>query len=145
MMPSRDGGGALAMRGGVILGSRRAARGAGVACLVGLVGLGLVGCGGGNDAADARFPPRPPGCAVRLFRGKVAGIAYDDVGRIDAICGTDIGETACLDELRNQACKLGGDLVYDVPDEPQKPSPDKVRFTGRVAHTRVAPAIKPAP
>src|SRR5262245_6893859 len=89
-------------------------------------------CGGGVKT-DSRYPPRPEGCAVQLFRGKVTSMPYDDIGRVDAICGNDIGPESCLVELKNQTCKLGGDLVYDVPDEPSKPSPDKVRFTGRAA------------
>jgi len=30
-----------------------------------------------------------------------------------------------MTELKNQACKLGGDVIYDVPYEPEKPSPDQ--------------------
>jgi hypothetical protein len=67
------------------------------------------------------------------------GIVYDDIGRVDSICGNDIGRQQCLLELKKQTCKLGGDIVYDVPDDPQTPTPDKMRYTGRVAHTR-APA-----
>lgn len=105
------------------------------------------GCGGSSSTGNGRFPPLPPGCPVQLFHGKIAGIPYNDIGRVDAICSTRISEAACLDELRNQTCKLGGDLVYDVPDEPQRPSPDQVRFTGRVAHTyeRKSAAKSPGP
>jgi hypothetical protein len=99
--------------------------------------LALASCGGGPKT-DPRYPPQPAGCPVQLFRGKIKSMPYDDIGGVDAICGTDIGVEECLKELKNQTCKLGGDLVYDVPDEPSKPSPDKVRFTGRVAHTRAA-------
>jgi hypothetical protein len=103
--------------------------------------LTLAACGS-EPKTDPRYPPRPPGCAVQLFRGKIKSMPYDDIGGVDAICGTDIGVEECLKELKNQTCKLGGDLVYDVPDDPSKPSPDKVRFTGRVAHTRAAGAGK---
>jgi hypothetical protein len=65
-------------------------------------------------------------------------LAYDDIGRADAICSTDITQESCLEELKHQTCKLGGDIVYDVPEEPMKPTPDKIRFIGRVAHTRPA-------
>ena len=102
------------------------------ACIV-----SLLSCGGGAKT-DPRYPPRANGCDVKLFRGKVAGITYDDIGRVDAICGTDLGPEACLLELKNQSCRLGGDIVYDVPDEPNKPSPDKIMYTGRVAHTRAS-------
>jgi len=97
----------------------------------------LASCGGGPKT-DPRYPPRPDGCDVKVFRGKVAGITYDDIGHVDSICGTDLGPEECLKELKKQSCKLGGDIVYDVPDEPLTPSPDKIRYTGRVAHTRAA-------
>jgi hypothetical protein len=106
-----------------------------------LVSLVLASCGGGPKT-DPRYPPRPEGCDVKVFRGKVAGIPYDDIGHVDAICGTDLGPEECLKELKSQTCKLGGDIVYDVPDEPLKPSPDKISYTGRVAHTRAAGASK---
>ena len=110
------------------------------------VALSLAACGGGGAKTDPRYPARPDNCEVQVFRGKVAGVTYDDIGHVDAICGSDLGPAACLDELKRQTCKLGGDIVYDVPDEPDKPSPDKFRYTGRVAHTRApgaAPAGKP--
>jgi hypothetical protein len=113
-----------------------------ISALCSMLLFALPACGGGGAKTDSRYPPRPEGCAVQLFRGKIMSIPYDDIGRVDAICGTDIGPEECLKELKNQTCKLGGDLVYDVPDEPSKPSPDKVRFTGRVAHTRAASAGK---
>jgi hypothetical protein len=95
----------------------------------------LAACGGGPKT-DPRYPPRPDNCEVQLFRGKVAGLTYDDIGHVDSICGNDLGPEECLKELKRQTCKLGGDIVYDVPDEPSKPSPDKIAYTGRVAHTR---------
>jgi hypothetical protein len=99
----------------------------------------LAACGG-NAKFDPHYPPRPAGCDVKVFHGKVAGIVYDDIGRVDSICSNDMGRDQCVTELKNQTCKLGGDIVYDVPDEPEKPAPDKMRYTGRVAHTRIAGA-----
>ena len=104
-----------------------------------ILGAVFASCGGGSKT-DSRYPARADNCDVKVFRGKVAGITYDDIGHVDSICGADLGAPACLDELKRQTCKLGGDIVYDVPDEPDKPSPDKLRYTGRVAHTRVAAA-----
>jgi hypothetical protein len=97
----------------------------------------LVASCGGNAKFDPHYPPRPEGCDVKLFHGKVAGIVYDDIGRVDAICGNDLGPDQCIAELKKQTCKLGGDIVYDVPYEAEKPGPDKVRYTGHVAHTRI--------
>jgi len=99
----------------------------------------LASCGG-NAKIDSHYPPRPAGCDVKVFHGKVAGIVYDDIGRVDSICSNDMGRDQCIVELKNQTCKLGGDIVYDVPDDPEKPAPDKMRYTGHVAHTRIAGA-----
>ncbi len=96
----------------------------------------LVSCGG-NVKSNSAYPPRPAGCEVKLFHGKVQGIVYDDIGRVDSICSSEFSREQCIVELKNQTCKLGGDIVYDVPDDPEKPSPDKVRYTGHVAHTRI--------
>lgn len=109
-----------------------------------LVGIAVLSSCGGGSKGDPRYPARPEGCDVKVFRGKVSGITYDDIGHVDAICGNDVGPEECLKELKNQTCKLGGDIVYDVPDEPEKPSPDKMKYTGRVAHTRVAGGAEPA-
>jgi hypothetical protein len=103
-----------------------------------LFALLAASCGGAKT--DSRYPRLPEGCDVKVFRGKVSGIVYDDIGRVDSICGNDIGNDPCLLELKKQTCKLGGDIVYEVPDEPEKPSPDKIRYTGRVAHTRASTA-----
>ena len=97
--------------------------------------VALAACGG--PKIDSHYPPRPEGCDVKLFHGKVVDIVYDDIGHVDSICSNDMGREQCLVELKKQTCKLGGDIVYDVPDEPLKPAPDKMRYTGHVAHTRI--------
>jgi hypothetical protein len=108
-------------------------------CAAATLAAAFASCGGGPKT-DPRYPARADNCDVKVFRGKVSGMTYDDIGHVDSICGSDLGPQACLDELKRQTCKLGGDIVYDVPDEPEKPSPDKLRYTGRVAHTRIATA-----
>jgi hypothetical protein len=100
-----------------------------------LLALSLAACASAPKT-DPRYPPRPDGCDVKMFHGKVPGVLYDDIGHVDSICSIDMAGNPCIVELKNQACKLGGDLLYDVPYEAEKPSPDKVRFTGRVAHSR---------
>jgi hypothetical protein len=102
-----------------------------------LVALSLAACAG-RAKTDPRYPPRPDGCDVKMFHGKVEGVLYDDIGHVDAICSIDMAGNPCVVELKNQACKLGGDLLYDVPYEAEKPSPDKLRLTGRVAHSRAS-------
>jgi hypothetical protein len=100
------------------------------------VSLALIASCGGARPADQRYPAQPEGCAVQLFHTKVRGPEYDDIGRVVAYCGNDVTYESCVVELKNQTCKLGGDIVYDVPEEPARPTPDKVRLTGRAAHSR---------
>jgi hypothetical protein len=92
----------------------------------------------GPKKTDPRYPPRPEGCQVMIFRGPVAStVKFDHIGRVDMICGALIPDSECLRGLMDEACKLGGDILYDVL-EPTKPTPDKIKYDGRVGHTRVA-------
>jgi hypothetical protein len=104
----------------------------------------LAACGS-TAKTDPRYPPRPEGCDVKVYNTRAVDVPFDNIGHADAICGSDIGVDSCMAELKNQACKLGGDLVYDVPRDPLTPTPDKIQFTGRVAHTRAAGMAPPPP
>jgi len=100
----------------------------------------------GPPKGDPRYPPQPAGCPVKIFRGPVPSmIAHDGIGQVDAICGDRIPESDCMRELMDQACKLGGDILYDVMMTPDRPAPDKLKYVGRVSHTRIAkqPAAGP--
>jgi hypothetical protein len=85
--------------------------------------LTVVSCGA--PPIDPHYPPRPEGCDVKVFHGKVVGIVYDDIGRVDSICSNDLGLEQCIIELKKQACKLGGDIVYEVPVSPSSPRPTR--------------------
>jgi hypothetical protein len=92
---------------------------------------------------DPRYPPQPIGCKVMLFRGPVpSSVKFDHLGRVDMICGELIADSDCLRGLMDEACKLGGDVLYDVL-EPSKPAPDKIKYDGRVGHTRIAASAPP--
>jgi hypothetical protein len=95
---------------------------------------------GSPKKTDPRYPPQPIGCKVMLFRGPIANtVVYDHIGRVDMICGELISDSDCLRGLMDEACKLGGDILYEVL-EPTKPAPDKIKYDGRVAHTRITGA-----
>jgi hypothetical protein len=49
-----------------------------------------------------------------------------------------MGKIQCLQRLRNAACRMGGDLLYDVPKTALRPTEQGMAFRGRVAHTRAA-------
>jgi hypothetical protein len=113
-----------------------------IVCLLSLT-VAILSCAS-HKKTDPRYPPQPVGCKVMIFRGPVAStVAYDNIGRVDMICGELIPDSDCLRGLMDEACKLGGDILYDVL-APTKPAPDKIKYDGRVAHTRIS-AAPPAP
>jgi hypothetical protein len=96
-----------------------------------------VGCAGTTALADSRFPPRPEGCEVRLFHQAPDG-PTTNIGPVRADCALDVTDPDCLRTLEDQACKLGGDIVWGVADKPQV-SGDKNHWEARAAHTGAFP------
>ena len=68
------------------------------------------------------FPEAPP-------------MPTDNIGPVTAWCGEDINNDACMRTLKDQACKLGGDVVWGVSDLPSV-SVGKKKLAGRAAHTK---------
>ncbi len=61
-------------------------------------------------------PARPPGCQVQIVPGTLAGPLVD-LASVRANCDDrTVGRDACFDELRRQACALGGDTVYALSE-----------------------------
>jgi hypothetical protein len=111
-----------------------------------VAGVCALGACGGSQKFDPRYPPREVGCDVKVFHGfPPSDVKHDDLGRVDAICTDIVAESDCIRELQDQACKMGGDLVYGVPVKPSQPTPDKVKFEGTAAHTRKASPNVDAP
>jgi hypothetical protein len=106
-----------------------------VVCLGALLAAALAACTA--PKTDPRYPPREPGCAVRIYKGPVPSTTpKHDIGRVESICTTDVPESDCMRTLMDQTCKLGGDILWDVPEIPEKPTPDKFRWVARAAHTK---------
>lgn len=93
----------------------------------------LMACGGGTGV-DPRYPLRPEGCDVRIFRDAPT-MPTDNLGPVRARCGADVAEADCLRTLQDEACKLGGDVLWGVPEQPEK-SGDKNLWSARAAHTK---------
>ena len=83
---------------------------------------------------DARFPARAEGCAVTVFP-ESPSMPTDNIGPVMATCGSDISNDDCLRTLKDQTCKLGGDVVWGVADVPSQ-SQGKKKLAGRAAHTK---------
>jgi hypothetical protein len=97
-----------------------------------VLGGGLAACAGG--ATESRYSPRPEGCPVQILEG-APSVPTDNIGTARATCATDVSREDCLRELKDQACRLGGDMIWGVADAPRQVG-GKNAWDGRVAHTR---------
>ncbi len=117
--------------------------------LLGVLSLLILGtCAGPrqahNGAAAPRYAPRPPTCPLDLLHAAVPSVAaWDDLGVAEVTCHIDIGLEQCLRQFRAEACRMGGDFVYALPEKPLRPREQAVVFRGRVAHTRAPGAASP--
>jgi hypothetical protein len=96
----------------------------------------LTTCATSNPNA-AKYPPRAKGCRVRVFYDPVPDVKeWDDLGMASVDCYLDVGAVQCLGRLRQEACRMGGDLLYDVPKKALRPTEQGMSYRGHVAHTR---------
>lgn len=92
----------------------------------------------GSPARDPRYPRRAPGCALSVHRGLPDVPVWDDLGVAKVDCYLDESEIACLGRLRTEACRMGGDILYDVPSKAARPVERGMVYRAKVAHTRSA-------
>lgn len=93
---------------------------------------------GAEAKPPGRYPPQKEGCEVAVF-ADTPTTPTDNIGTVNAVCGDDVSDADCLRTLKDQACKLGADVVWGVPDKPTL-SLGKKKLSGRAAHTKAAPA-----
>jgi hypothetical protein len=62
--------------------------------------------------------------------------AWDDLGVAEVGCHLDTSKPQCLAQLRAEACRMGGDIIYDIPAKPRRPYEQAMVYRARVAHTR---------
>ena len=87
-----------------------------------------------------KYPRRPLGCKVRVYHTPAPDVKeWDDLGMARVDCYLDVGAVQCLHRLREEACRMGGDLLYDVPKKPLRPTDQGMVFLGHVAHTKQKP------
>jgi hypothetical protein len=91
----------------------------------------------------AKYPPRGKGCKVRVFYAAAPEVKeWDDLGMASVDCYLDVGAVQCLSRLRAEACRMGGDILYDVPKKALRPTDQGMSYRGHVAHTRLKPDDK---
>jgi ribosomal protein S18 acetylase RimI-like enzyme len=91
-------------------------------------------CSGGSGR-DPRYPRRAPGCELAIYHELPSG-AWDDIGLVEVDCYLDESDIACLGRLRTEACRMGGDIVYNVPRKALRPVERGMIYRAKVAHTR---------
>jgi hypothetical protein len=107
--------------------------------------LAAAGCAGpaGQAPPPGKYPHRSAGCEIALYHTAVPGAAaWDDLGVAEVSCHVNTPLTQCLQMLKAEACRLGGDLIYNVPRMPLRPQDQVVLFRGQVAHTLPGKPLK---
>ena len=85
----------------------------------------------------AKYPRRGGNCKIRVFHTPAPDVKeWDDLGMARVECQLDVGGVQCLRRLREEACRMGGDLLYDVPKKPMRPTEQGMAYAGHVAHTK---------
>jgi len=108
-----------------------------------LLGVALLfsGCAARGAARNPQYPPRAPGCKLAMTGASTPGVAaWDDLGVAEVPCHISTAIAQCMSQLRAQACRMGGDLLYNIPARPLRPRDEILLFRGQVAHTRAGDA-----
>lgn len=98
-----------------------------------LIVLGLGACSS-SQPSTSRFPAKEVGCPVQIFEN-APPVPTENIGSVRARCAGDIAHDECIRELKDQACRLGADVVWGVADTPRIVG-DKNEWSGRAAHTK---------
>ena len=77
--------------------------------------------------------PRERGCPVQVFVD-APPMHTENIGPVTATCDGDDSKEVCLRELEDQACLLGGDVLWQVSGPTAQMG--KQRMRGRAAHTK---------
>lgn len=86
------------------------------------------------------LPPKNAGCHVTVYRGALPEDVHATfLGDVTASCGKNDADSDCIRTLQDEVCKLGGNIVYEVPTSPSPESDTQLRYTG-VAGTTDDPA-----
>ena len=97
------------------------------------VAIALAAACHGSD--PSRFPAREPGCDVRVFNEDAPNIPTENIGPVGASCDERIELDDCMRTMKDEACKLGANVIWGVSDEPTRAN-GKIKLAGRAAHTK---------
>jgi hypothetical protein len=98
---------------------------------------GCAGAGGSSGSGNAKYPRRSPGCELATFYTPVPGVvAWDDLGIAEVGCHVSTSIAECLNSLKAEACRMGGDIMYNIPRKPLRPRDQLMVFRAQVGHTK---------
>ncbi len=84
-------------------------------------------------SANKGFAPRAKGCDVKVY-ADAPTTPTENIGPVSATCAQEVSDADCSRALQDQACELGGDVVWGVA-APVAAGTKKV-VSGRAAHTK---------
>jgi hypothetical protein len=61
-------------------------------------------------------------------------VQTENIGGVTAVCTETLSDEECLRQLKDEVCKLGGDVAWGVPAKPTLEG-GKKRLSARAAHT----------
>ena len=93
----------------------------------------LASCGSKQEQ-PSKYPPQKEGCEVQVFP-ETPSMQTDNIGPVSATCDESVPDQDCLRTLKDEACKLGANIVWGVEPNPTKQL-GKKKFFGRAAHTK---------
>jgi hypothetical protein len=85
-------------------------------------------CGSGGPS---KYPAQKAGCEVQTFE-EGPTVKTDNIGTVTARCDDFVPDEECLRTLKDEACKLGADVVWGIGDKPRMDLGKKV-WNGRAA------------
>ena len=65
---------------------------------------------------DADYPPKAKDCPIKIFPSTTPDYEWEDIASVKAHCHGAVGRDACVQQIREDACALGGDTVYGFTD-----------------------------
>ncbi|HPY21040.1 MAG TPA: hypothetical protein PLM08_25330, partial [Polyangiaceae bacterium] len=75
------------------------------------------------------LPPHPAGCPVTVYRvGVPKNVEFTTLGDVQAPCGKNDADSDCIRALQDEVCKLGGNIVVEVPEAPEPQSDSMLRY-----------------
>jgi hypothetical protein len=90
-------------------------------------------------ANGIHYPRRAPGCDLAVYHTPVPGVAaWDDLGLAEATCNINDSPGECLRLLKAEACRMGGDIIYNLPRKPYRPRDQVLQYRAQVAHTQAS-------